>query len=80
MHFRNVKQMTSYLMFDVYRFSNMILANEHRSLGPIFFYPATGNRRLSCTTALVWLHFNLTKPSFYTQKNDVTSELTRKLP
>ena len=24
-------------MFDVYRFSNMILANEHRSLGPIFF-------------------------------------------
>ena len=36
MHFRNVKQMTSYLMFDVYRFSNMILANEHRSLGPIF--------------------------------------------
>ena len=37
MHFRNVKQMTSYLMFDVYRFSNMILANEHRSLGPIFY-------------------------------------------
>ena len=37
MHFRNVKQMTSYLMFDVYRFSNMILANEHRSLGPIFW-------------------------------------------
>ena len=24
-------------MFDVYRFSNMILANEHRSLGPFFY-------------------------------------------
>ena len=27
---------TNDIMFDVYRFSNMILANEHRSLGPIF--------------------------------------------
>ena len=29
---------TNDIMFDVYRFSNMILANEHRSLGPIFLY------------------------------------------
>ena len=27
---------TNDIIFDVYRFSNMILANEHRSLGPIF--------------------------------------------
>ena len=29
---------TNDIIFDVYRFSNMILANEHRSLGPIFLF------------------------------------------
>ena len=55
--FQKCKQMTSYLMFDVYRFSNMILANEHRSLGPIFIRP---------DQSFYVLHiFGLSQPSTY---------------